>query len=71
MGGFEAMLKNEIFERINELMENVEYPVEIRDVSDIEDFLNDEDNQTLEEYDEIEKLYNDLMEESGLEDEDA
>lgn len=65
------MLKNEIFERINELMENVEYPVEIRDVSDIEDFLNDEDNQTLEEYDEIEKLYNDLMEESGLEDEDA
>jgi hypothetical protein len=69
MGGFEIMGRNEIFERVNELMETMEYPVEIKDISDIEDFLNEEDNQTLEEYEEIEKLYNDLLEGNDLEEE--
>lgn len=63
------MYKNEIFERANELMENADYPVEFKDISDIEDFLNEEDNQTLEEYEEIEKLYNELMEEADLDEE--
>lgn len=63
------MGRNEIFERVNELMETMEYPVEIKDISDIEDFLNEEDNQTLEEYEEIEKLYNDLLEGNDLEEE--
>lgn len=62
MGGFEIMGRYEIIERVNELMENADYPIEIKDVSDIEDFLNEEDNQTLEEYEEVEKMYNDLME---------
>lgn len=62
MGGFEIMGRNEIIERVNELMENADYPIEIKDISDIEDFLNEEDNQTLEEYEEVEKMYNDLME---------
>lgn len=69
MGGFEIMGRNEFIERVNELMESAEYPIEIKDVSDIEDFLNEEDNQTLEEYEEIEKLYNDMMEDSGSEEE--
>lgn len=59
--------KNEFFERLNEIMENVDYPMEFKDVSDVEDFLNEEDNQTLDEYEEIEKLYNDLMEENDVE----
>ncbi len=63
------MYKNEIFEKANELMENADYPVEFKDISDIEDFLNEEDNQTLEEYEEIEKLYNELMEEADLDEE--
>ena len=58
------MGKNEIIERVNELMESAEYPLEIKDIADIEDFLNEEDNQTLEEYEEIEKMYNDLMEDN-------
>lgn len=69
MGGFEIMGRNEIIERVNELMESAEYPMEIKDISDIEDFLNEEDNQTLEEYEEIEKMYNDLMEDSDSEEE--
>lgn len=67
MGGFEMIEKNEFFERLNEIMENVDYPMEFKDVSDVEDFLNEEDNQTLDEYEEIEKLYNDLMEENDVE----
>lgn len=60
------MGKNEIFERINELLEETDYPVEIKDISDLEDFLNEVDNQQYEEYEEIEKMYDDLMEESDL-----
>jgi hypothetical protein len=55
--------KYEVFERVNELLENTGYPMEIKEISDLEDFLNELDNQQYEEYDEIEKLYNDLMEE--------
>ncbi len=59
----------EVFERVNELLENTGYPLEIKDISDLEDFLNELDNQQYEEYDEIEKLYNDLMEEADSLDE--
>lgn len=55
--------KYEVIERVNELLENTNYPMEIKDLTDLEDFLNELDNQQYEEYDEIEKLYNDLMEE--------
>jgi hypothetical protein len=61
--------KNDTIERINELLENTDYPMEIKDISDLEDFLNEMENQQYEEYEEIDKLYNDLMEEPDLLDE--
>lgn len=57
-----------IFEKINQLLEDTDYPVEISSISDIEDFLNDDDNTEFEQYDAIEKLYNKLMEYSDSDD---
>lgn len=56
--------RQDMIEKINELLENSDFAIEIRDVSDIEDFLNDEDNQELEEYEEIERLYNEMIEDT-------
>ncbi|MEN6315180.1 MAG: hypothetical protein ABFD25_13145 [Clostridiaceae bacterium] len=57
----------EIYDRINELLEDTDYGYEIKDVSELEDFLEDEENQQLEEYEEIEKLYTMLMEDTDFE----
>lgn len=58
---------HEIYNRINELLEDVDYGYEIKDVSGLEDFLEDEENQQLEEYEEIERLYAMLMEDTDFE----
>lgn len=58
---------HEIYDRINELLEDADYGYEIKDVSELEDFLEDEENQQLEEYEEIEKLYTMLMEDTDFE----
>jgi len=58
---------HEIYDRINELLEDTDYGYEIKDVSELEDFLEDEENQQLEEYEEIEKLYTMLMEDTDFE----
>lgn len=57
----------EIYDKINELLETTDYGDEIRDISELEGFLEDDENQQLEEYEEIEKLYNMLMEDTDLE----
>lgn len=57
----------EIYDKINELLETTDYGDEIRDMSELEGFLEDDENQQLEEYEEIEKLYNMLMEDTDLE----
>lgn len=59
--------EQQIYDRINELLEDIDYGYEIRDLSELEDFLDDEENQQLEEYEEIEKLYTMLMENTGYE----
>ncbi len=61
--------KQEIFDRINELLENTDLSYEIKDTSDLESFLDNIDNQQYEEYEEIENLYNELMEVSDFEEE--
>lgn len=57
----------EIYDKINELLEDADYGYEIKDVSELEDFLEDDENQQLEEYEEIEKLYTMLMEDTDFE----
>lgn len=57
----------DIFSRINELLENTAITYEIKDSSDLESFLEDEENQQYEEYEEVEKLYTMLMEDSDYE----
>lgn len=61
--------KQDIFDRINELLENTDLSYEIKDTSDLEGFLEDDENQQYEEYEEIEKLYTMLMEDSDFEEE--
>jgi hypothetical protein len=53
--------KNDVFSKINDLLESTDYPTDIKDVNDLEDFLNDVENQQYDEYDEIERIYDELM----------
>lgn len=62
--------KKEIFERINELIESTGQNYEINDAAGLEEFLDNIDNQQYEEYDEIESLYNDLMDFSYYDEEE-
>lgn len=53
--------KNDAFTKINDLLEGTDYPNDIKDVSELEDFLNDVDNQQYDEFEEIERIYDELM----------
>jgi len=55
------MDEKQIIDEINELLENTDYPIRITDIADIEDFLLDDDNRRFEEYEEIGRLYDDLV----------
>ena len=61
--------KQDLFDKINELLENTDITYEIKDSTDLESFLEDEDNQQYDEYEEVEKLYTMLMEDSDFEEE--
>jgi hypothetical protein len=52
-----------VYDRINEMLADTEYSLEVRDIADIEEFLNDQSNTELDVYDEITELYNKLLEE--------
>jgi len=62
--------KQEIFDRINELAQNMDLQYEFNDIDQIEEFLDNVENQQFQEYDEIESLYNELMELSFYDDSD-
>lgn len=62
--------RHEIFEKINELAQNIDGNFDFTDIEQIEAFLDDVENQQYEEYDEIERLYNELMELSYYGEED-
>lgn len=55
------MEDSSIFDRINSMLEDTDYPLEIKDISDLEDFLNDEDNMRLEQFESIARMYDELM----------
>jgi len=61
--------KQEILDRINELMASTDLSYDFKDASDIESFLENDENQLYEEYEEIEKLYEELVEISEYEEE--
>lgn len=63
--------RHEIFEKINELAHNIDENYGFTSIEEIEEFLDDVENQQYKEYDEIEKLYNELIELSFYEDEDV
>jgi len=56
-----------IYDKINELLENMDYNYEIKDASELEEFLENDENQQFEEYEEIEKLYTMLTEDEDFE----
>lgn len=56
-----------LFDRVNGMLADSDYSVEIKDVGDLEEFLNDQGNMDFIFYDEIEQLYNQLL---GYEDTD-
>lgn len=48
------------FDEINDMLGNTDYPIRIESITDIEDFLLDDDNRRFEEYAVIGRLYDDL-----------
>ncbi|MCX8129957.1 MAG: hypothetical protein N3I35_07665 [Clostridia bacterium] len=50
-----------VFSRVNSMLAEADYPLEIKDIADLEDFLNDAGNASMGLYDEIEQLYNQLL----------
>jgi reverse gyrase len=62
--------KQEILDKINELAANMEPHLAFSNTSSIEEFLDNVENQQYEEYDEIERLYNELMELSYYDDDE-
>jgi uncharacterized protein YozE (UPF0346 family) len=65
-GGY-SMDERTLLNRINEMLADSDYPSEIKDVAELEEFLNDQANLNLGFYDEVEQLYNQLL---GYEDDD-
>lgn len=55
------MEEKEILERINDMLAITDYSLEIKSIADLEEFLNDDDNRRFEEYEEIGRLYDDLL----------
>ncbi|MCX7748149.1 MAG: hypothetical protein N2645_14880 [Clostridia bacterium] len=55
------MDERRIFDKINGILEDSDYPVEISDIAGIEEFLNDVDNEKYSFYGDIEGLYNKLL----------
>lgn len=52
---------------INNVFEEENIPMEFSDISDIENFLNNEDNMKLEVYGMVEQVYSQLIDEFDFE----
>ena len=62
--------KQEIYDRINELLQSPDPAYDSRDAEQLEEFIDNVENQQYSEFDEIEKLYTELMEISFYDDDD-
>lgn len=54
------MDEKQTFDKINDLLEETDYPLKIESVADIDDFLLDDDNRRFEQYAVIGRIYDDL-----------
>jgi hypothetical protein len=52
--------EKQVFDKINEMLYETDYPVKITSIADLDDFLLDDDNRRFEQYEEIGRLYDDL-----------
>ncbi|MCX7841663.1 MAG: hypothetical protein N2489_01135 [Clostridia bacterium] len=55
------MNEKEIFDKINDMLTDTDFPLEIRSIADLEDFLNDDDNRRFESFELIGRLYDNLV----------
>ncbi|MCX7708311.1 MAG: hypothetical protein N2484_00510 [Clostridia bacterium] len=54
------MDEQQAFNKINDLLDNTDYPTRITSIADIDDFLLDDDNRRFETYPVIGRIYDDL-----------
>ena len=54
------MDEKQVFDKINEMLEDTDYPIRITNVADLDDFLLDDDNRRFEEYFVIGRMYDNL-----------
>ncbi|HEX3029875.1 MAG TPA: hypothetical protein VHT34_11360 [Clostridia bacterium] len=54
------MSQKKIFDKVNEMLEETDYPVKITSLADLDDFLLDDDNRRLSQYAAIGRIYDDL-----------
>ena len=54
------MDEQKVFDKMNELLTETDYPVKITSVADVDDFLLDDDNRRFEQYAVIGRMYDDL-----------
>lgn len=58
-----------VVDKINRVLEEADCLIEVRDISDVENFLSDRNNIKLEVYEVVEQLYSQLMEDIDIENE--
>ncbi len=54
------MEEKKAYDRINELLADTDYPIRITSIADIDDFLLNDDNRRLGQYQTIGRIYDDL-----------
>ncbi len=54
------MSQKQAFDKINKMLEETDYPVKITSLADLDDFLLDDDNRRLSQYEAIGRIYDDL-----------
>mgnify|MGYP005845637473 CR=1 FL=1 len=64
--GGSDMDHSEIYDQINGLLEDTDYPLAIKNIADIEDFLTDDSNRRFEAYAVIGRLYDDLRQRNEI-----
>ena len=55
------MNEKAVFEQINKMLEDTDYPLKIEDWGDLTDFLNDESNKRFEQYPVISRYYDQMV----------
>ena len=60
------MNERAVVDKVNRIMNEAGYHMDITDIPDVEDFLNNKDNMRMSIYEEVEQLYSELMEDVDI-----